>query len=104
MAEVAVHRKVLEATQRPRGTRKKSEAPAQRDAIHAIVTRDHDTCVVACQEIAVITQGATLDQALANLRQAVALHLEGEDLKALGLASVKRIHVAYDLPAASSAV
>ncbi len=38
-------------------------------------------------EIAVVTQGATLDEVTRNLQEAVALHLEGEDLTALGLAS-----------------
>jgi predicted RNase H-like HicB family nuclease len=33
----------------------------------------------------VVTQGATLDETIANLQEAVALHLEGEDLTELGL-------------------
>lgn len=70
-----------------------------RDTIHAIVTRDRGVYVVECHEIAVVTQGRTLDEALANLREAVALHLEGEDLAALGLTALKRILVSYELPA-----
>jgi hypothetical protein len=31
--------------------------------------------------------------------EAIALHLEGEDLIALGLGDLKRIHVSYELPA-----
>ena len=38
-------------------------------------------------EIAVVTQGATLDEVTRNLQEAVALHLEGEDLTSFGLAS-----------------
>jgi predicted RNase H-like HicB family nuclease len=40
--------------------------------------------VAECVEIPVVTQGATLDEVSANLREAVALHLEGEDLNELG--------------------
>ena len=42
--------------------------------------------VAECVEIAVVTQGQTLDEVMRNLQEAVALHLEGEDLAALGLA------------------
>jgi predicted RNase H-like HicB family nuclease len=42
--------------------------------------------VAECLEIAVVTQGATLDEAVHNLKEAVELHLEGEDLAAMGLA------------------
>ncbi|MBM3327204.1 MAG: type II toxin-antitoxin system HicB family antitoxin [Calditrichaeota bacterium] len=39
-----------------------------------------------CYEIAVVTQGETLDETAANLKEAVGLHLEDEDLSELGLA------------------
>jgi predicted RNase H-like HicB family nuclease len=75
----------------------------QRDTIHAVITRDGGTFVVDCHEIAVVTQGKTIDEALSNLTDAVALHLSGEDLATLGLAGLKRIHVSYELPADVSA-
>ena len=71
----------------------------QRDTIHAVITKDGSTYVVDCHEIAVVTQGRTIDEALTNLREAVTLHLEGEDLATLGLGDLKRIHVSYELPA-----
>ena len=43
--------------------------------------------VAECLEIPVVTQGRTLDEVTQNLQEAVALHLEGEDLAALGLAA-----------------
>src|SRR5262249_31295393 len=55
----------------------------QSDTIHAVITKDADRYVVDCHEIAVVTQGSTLDEALANLVEAVTLHLEGEDLAAM---------------------
>jgi len=33
--------------------------------------------VAECMEIAVVTQGETLDDTIANLQEAVGLHLEG---------------------------
>jgi predicted RNase H-like HicB family nuclease len=37
--------------------------------------------VAECLELTVVTQGATLDEVVQNLQEAVALHLEGEDLQ-----------------------
>ena len=54
--------------------------------IKAIIRRGEESGYVAeCMEIAVVTQGATLDEVTRNLQEAVALHLDGEDLPALGL-------------------
>jgi predicted RNase H-like HicB family nuclease len=54
--------------------------------IKAIIRRGEESGYVAeCLEIAVVTQGATLDEVTRNLQEAVALHLEGEDLTAFGL-------------------
>jgi predicted RNase H-like HicB family nuclease len=39
-----------------------------------------------CLDLPVVTQAATLDQLTANIREAIALHLEGEDLAELGFA------------------
>jgi predicted RNase H-like HicB family nuclease len=41
--------------------------------------------VAECLEIAVVTQGMTLDETIENLREAVGLHLDGEDASAFGL-------------------
>jgi len=55
--------------------------------IKAIIRRGEESGYVAeCVEIAVVTQGATLDDVTRNLQEAVAVHLDGEDLSALGLA------------------
>ena len=50
-----------------------------------------------CLEIPVGTQGEILDEAVANLREAVALHLEGEDLGALGLVAEPTLIVTMEL-------
>ena len=53
--------------------------------IKAFIRRGEDYYVAECLEIAVVTQAKTLDETIANLQEAVALHLEGEDLAELGL-------------------
>ena len=55
--------------------------------------------VAECLEIPVVTQGKTLDEVASNLREAVELHLEGEDLAELGLAPSPSILVTFELEA-----
>jgi predicted RNase H-like HicB family nuclease len=69
-----------------------------RTAIHARITPDMESGYVAtCEEIAVVTQGETLDEVTANLRDAVALHLEGDDPAALEFAAEPTIIVILEL-------
>ena len=71
---------------------------ALRTTIHARITPDLESGYVAtCEEIAVVTQGETLDEVTANLRDAVALHLEGENLAALGFTAEPTILVTLEL-------
>jgi len=55
--------------------------------------------VAECLEIPVVTQGATLDEVTANLREAVALQLEGEDLTEIGLVASPTIIVTFEMEA-----
>jgi predicted RNase H-like HicB family nuclease len=73
----------------------------RRDAIHAVVQRDASAFVAECMEVAVVTQGDTLDEVTANLKQAVALHLDGEDMAALGLTDSPRLRILVEIPLAS---
>ncbi|MFH1015777.1 MAG: type II toxin-antitoxin system HicB family antitoxin [Chloroflexota bacterium] len=50
-----------------------------RHTIKAFIHKGEKFYIAECLEIAVVTQGKTLDETIANLRQAVALHLEGEN-------------------------
>jgi predicted RNase H-like HicB family nuclease len=55
------------------------------DQIHATISLGEACGYIAeCREIAVITQGQTLDETTLNLREAVELYLEDEDPAALG--------------------
>ncbi len=54
--------------------------------IKAIVRPGDESGFVAeCVEVAVVTQGSTIDETIHNLREAVALHLEGENAAEFGL-------------------
>jgi predicted RNase H-like HicB family nuclease len=54
--------------------------------IKAVIRSGEQSGYVAeCIEIPVVTQGATLDAVIANLKEAVELQLEGEDLEQWGL-------------------
>lgn len=53
--------------------------------------------VAECLKIPVVTQGATVDQVVQNLRKAVQLHLEGENLAELGLAPNPALLVTLEL-------
>jgi len=76
---------------------------AARDTIHAVVTRDRDWYVAECLEVAVVTQGRTLDETVSNLRDAVTLHMEGEDPAALGLAAAPRLVITHETSARADA-
>ena len=75
---------------------------ALQHTVKALVRKGEDQYVAECVEIAVVTQGRTLDETLANLREAVALHLEGEDLTEFGLAANPTILVTMELEPAGA--
>ena len=56
--------------------------------------------VAECVEIPVVTQGATLDETVANLCEATELHLEGADLAEMGLAANPTVVITMELEAA----
>ena len=45
-------------------------------SVKAFVYKGDNYYVAECMEISVVTQGKTLDETIANLEEAVALHLE----------------------------
>lgn len=65
--------------------------------IHAFIRRGEQWYVAECLEIAVVTQGTTLDETVTNLQEAVALHLEGEDPAELGLVANPALNVTLEL-------
>jgi predicted RNase H-like HicB family nuclease len=69
-----------------------------KDSVHVAIAREKRAYVAECLEIAVVAQGATLDEMVDNLREAVALHLEGEDRGVLGLSTKLRLVFTWELP------
>ena len=65
--------------------------------IKAHVRKGENLYAAECVEIAVVTQGKTLDETLVNLQEAVALHLEDEDPADFGLVRDPAILVAIEL-------
>jgi len=57
--------------------------------------------VAECLDLPVTTQALTLDELAVNIREAVGLHLEGEDLDALGFAPNPTILASLELDAAA---
>jgi predicted RNase H-like HicB family nuclease len=48
----------------------------------AVVTKDGDSYVARCAEVGTVRQGATIEEAVANLREATELYLEEFPMKA----------------------
>ena len=64
--------------------------------MHAIVVKDGDWFVAECSEIGIVTQGRSLDETADALREAVALHLKGEDAGKLGVVGSPRLVIQYE--------
>ncbi len=55
----------------------------------AVVTREDDCYVALCPELDIASQGRSIEKALENLKEAVALYFEDEDAKFLdGISSL----------------
>ena len=74
----------------------------ERTSIHAVVSESEGQYVAECLEVAVVTQGRSLDETLANLREALALYLDGDDadpnnrVTRLGLSPSPRLMVSFE--------
>ena len=55
--------------------------------------------VAECLDLPVVTHAATLDELAVNIREAVGLQLEGEDLSELGIVNDPTIVVMFELQA-----
>jgi predicted RNase H-like HicB family nuclease len=56
------------------------EAFMRRRTIQVRIFRGEKKYVAECMDLPVVTEGETLDEVTANIREAIALHLEDEDL------------------------
>jgi predicted RNase H-like HicB family nuclease len=55
--------------------------------------------VAECLDLPVVTQATTLDELANNIREAISLHLDGEDLAELGIAVDPTIIATMELEA-----
>ncbi len=62
-----------------------------------IVSGDQSGYVGSCFGLPVVTQGATLDEVVKNLKEAKELHLEGEDPMELGYTDNPSIIITYEM-------
>ena len=67
--------------------------------IQVRITKGERQFVAECLDLPVVTQAATLDELVFNIREAIGLHIEGEDLTALGFSSDPTILAAMELEA-----
>jgi len=65
--------------------------------IYAHIYKGETHYVAECLDLPVVTQGKTLDEVTQNLREAVALHLEGEDLAQWDLAPEPSLMASLEL-------
>ena len=71
-------------------------APLQH-TIKAVIRKGDKYYVAECLEVNVVTQGVTLDETIANLQEAVSLHLEDEDPSEFGLTPEPRLLLTMEL-------
>jgi len=67
--------------------------------IQVRISKGDSKFVAECLDLPVVTQAATLDELAANIKEAIALHLEGEDLAALGFSGNPTILATMELDA-----
>jgi predicted RNase H-like HicB family nuclease len=71
----------------------------RRRTIQVRIFRGEKKYVAECLDLSVVTQGDALDEVTANIREAIGLHLEGEDLAELGLAENPAVVAVMELDA-----
>lgn len=65
--------------------------------IQARIYRGEKYYVAECLDLPVVTQGETLDEVTQNLREAIALHLEGENLADFDLEQEPAVLASFEL-------
>ena len=69
--------------------------------IQVRITKGERQFVAECLDLPVVTQAPTLDELALNIREAIGLHLEGEDLAELGFSNNPTILATLELEAAA---
>jgi predicted RNase H-like HicB family nuclease len=61
----------------------------------AVIHKEDDIYVAECPEVGTVSQGYTIEEAIANLREATELHLEECQLPEVGRPLVTTFEVSY---------
>ena len=72
-----------------------------RRTIQVRISKGERQFVAECLDLPVVTQAPTLDELALNIREAIGLHLEGENLAELGFSSNPTILATLELEAAA---
>jgi predicted RNase H-like HicB family nuclease len=67
--------------------------------IQVRITKGERQFVAECLDLPIVTQAVTLDELALNIREAIGLHLDGEDLAELGFCSDPTILATMELEA-----
>ena len=67
------------------------------------ISRGEKYYVAECLDLPVVSQGRTLDEVVENVKEAIELHLEDEDLKEWGILPDFSILISLELPAYAKA-
>lgn len=62
------------------------------------ISQSDNHYVAEGMNVAIVTQGKTLDELTNNIREALALHFEGEDVESLGFSKSPSVLVNFELP------
>ncbi len=65
--------------------------------IQVRISKGEEQYVAECLDLPVVTQGRTLDELARNPQEALALHLEGEDLAQFDLAPNPSVLASFEL-------
>ena len=79
------------------------EESIMKKIIQAHIHKGESQYVAECIDLPVVTQGRSLDELARNLREAILLHLEGEDLSAYELDAAPSILASIELDLARNA-
>ncbi len=75
----------------------------RKHTITTVISKGKKYFVAECVEINVVTQGESLDEVVANLKEAVALHLEDENLAELGFVANPALVITMEVEPAYAA-
>ncbi|MBA3972790.1 MAG: hypothetical protein C0504_01075 [Candidatus Solibacter sp.] len=70
---------------------------SQQRAVQIRITQHRSYWIAEGIDLALVTQAPSLDELVVNIREAVELHLDGEDIESLGLPPRPRIRATIEL-------